>query len=372
MSSPTQDSKRVKFNEKKEFYKNHGAAILRQVLSTRSPSTIKSNPSCTPKQRKKYREFYRNTFAGKAAYRKIMIGDGSSAEKRAAYNQFYNSGVNVQYLKDNPRKISSEKPLYPISSMLKYLKQKNAELKKGISPYLQPWEVQVRPSVDYTLGEAIVCIQETWDVELTPEWSIVGWWYGYHRLKITDYYGPGPLPRWFTKHRYGTMWVAKGFKPTDNPSGIAIPVGVSDTVVIAPYTEKLIHEMTHAVQNAYIPYWEMPRENVEVATMLIERKYGPGFSKEYISQTLSLAIADLESTDAVDFDKILARESPVNNPGCISSRFTPYYMYPRSYYTYALGMILPIKTITTIRGLVRDSEKVLMYVNDNLGIGVPS
>lgn len=363
-------------DEKLKFYKKHGNAILHDVLKNRSTSRLDQDVESPI-----IIQFGKNASIGIAEYKKAMKKkfyktgmDGVNEPclgkithnyvKRIAYDKFWNFKKNIKYLADNPRKLSKKKPIFNMGSLVHYMKVKNLEIKQSMKNLpVEPWEIpSAGKSINYTLKEASDIIEKEWDVQIKHVWSITGWWYGYHKLTISEEYNPTDdlvSPPYY-KHR-GTMWVAKKFKDTDIDQ--SIPVNTTDTVLFAPYTEKLIHEMTHAVQNTFVPYWTRPREISEIATMLIERKYGPGFGKVMMSKQLSLAIADLTSKDAQDFDSIYKRESPFKNPGSITCRMPHYYRYPRSYFTYVLGMVIPIEID---RDLIRSTDAVVNLVNKHI------
>lgn len=311
-------------DEKIQFYNTHGESLLQNVIENRVPP-ISDQPQFI-------RRFIKNAKTGSKEYYK-----GLRRHPRQSYDTYWNLESNKNILKNNPRQIPETNPFHEIKDIISYLYKQHSIIKANFDHKIDPWETIPYYAVKYSLNEILQILEHEWDVKLNHiesdfddyyKFSICGIDIKYMRLRNTKY-----------KHK-GTVWVAKQFH-FGKDSEICIPVNITDSVIFGPYTEKLLHEFTHAIQNAFTPYWVWDRETIEIAPILIERKYGNGFHNLSISRHISLAIADLESKDASDFDKIYKRESLEYNPESISSRFSHYYTYPRSYYSYVLGLTLP-------------------------------
>jgi hypothetical protein len=339
MSTPEETLRR-----KEEFYRKYGTAILQEVIKSRLPANDTGISNI----------FVKNCRKGYSKYLSAMRGNKGKHAKRQAFNTYQNLKVNIKYLEDNPRVLSKKKPLYDLKAVNRYLRRTNHLLKSKITRVVEPWGIPVGTPTKYSIGEVIEIVEREWDVKFTRHPSQFS---DFYKFTISSSKSCRRLRSNY--HHRGTVWINKTFNIAVDRD-ISTPVGVRDTVVFAPFTEKMIHEITHAIQNAFTPYWELCRENREVATMMIERKYGQGFGNIFTSRNVCIAIADLESSDAKDFDKIYAEECPINKPGLITPRLPHYYLYPRSYYSYVLGMTLPI---TLHPDLVRSDQAVTDLVN---------
>lgn len=233
-------------------------SILPMSLNTRLPLTSIDGKSLFPNE---HHKFLKNIATGKSKLMSIMCDKNTTElQKRNAYDNYYGPGPNVDYVKNHPRKLPQKEPLYVIRDVLKYLKKKNAEVRQ---PGIEPWDVPIRESVNYTLSDAIEIMEKEWDVTIKSSWSILGWWFGFHKLKIYE-----------NQAELGNMWVNKEFRKNDIV--ITIPDDEIGSIVIAPYTEKLLHGMTHAIQNTFTPFWDSDRENDQVLSLYIEKNMEQG------------------------------------------------------------------------------------------------
>ena len=102
----------------------------------------------------------------------------------------------------------------------------------------------------------------------------------------------------------------------------------------------LSHELTHAVQYSFIPFYNVPKSVVEISSMFVEnlfRKwYNCAYSDKFIRKQIGLAMADLKSNTPDEFNSNFEKYARVKNAGHIASRFWHYSNYPGVYYSYLL------------------------------------
>lgn len=133
----------------------------------------------------------------------------------------------------------------------------------------------------------------------------------------------------------------------DHPRTIPlIPAGgdkSSLSLVVANEDFNLPHEITHAVQYCFIPFWEVPKEEVEIPAMMVEtmvrRKKGVPFPPLFLRKQAALALADLLSSDPEEFNRNFETWGKFKDAGHIASRFWHYSNYDKKYYSYVLGLL---------------------------------
>jgi len=287
-------------------------------------------------------EFQQNIREGMQEYQGAIRNPHSTPEeKRSAYKKFFNSPAteaNNAILAENPRPVADteSKPAtveggLPRALVISFLKKQLAELPKPEStdPFLLP----TTPSTDYTLDQAISAVEQTWNVTISKQLSLWGWWHGFDKLNIAPANSTTAM-----SIKPATAWVARNYM---GPS-MTIPVSAHDTVVLTGASHKMIHELTHSVQFMFHPFWKWPAEIVEVPTMAIERKYNSEFDDWTKRRQAALSLADLTSKDAQDFNSIFEKESGFKNVGNVSAKMWQYYGQPRRYHSYILGMCYPV------------------------------
>lgn len=126
--------------------------------------------------------------------------------------------------------------------------------------------------------------------------------------------------------------------PTCTPLLTDIPTQVINTT--GGYN--LAHELTHAVNFSFVPYYKIPRDMVEIAPMCAENAIreinDDPIEPNIIKRQLALSIADLSTNTPDNFNECYANLMNYRNVGDIRARMWHFTNLPYKYYQYALGM----------------------------------
>lgn len=232
------------------------------------------------------------------------------------------------YIKKNIELINKHPRQFHHVNNLSYIKQLKS-LNESIPIFsTKPWETIFINNIKISINRAIKICSHEYNVKMYIAWSIYGWWNNYHKIYI------------YKDNKYlATTWVYKG----DILSHRTIPISDTDTVVYSPYNvHNLLFELTHAIQHAMVLPWNLNKKTMNIAARLIVRKYNGQPHPYILKKHISLAIADILSIDYKDFNRIYAEESGLEDVGNVAARSSYYFLYPREYVNFILGMIIPI------------------------------
>lgn len=130
----------------------------------------------------------------------------------------------------------------------------------------------------------------------------------------------------------------------------------------------LAHELTHAVNFSFVPYYKLPRDMVEIAPMCMENAVreiiDDPIKPNDIKRQLALGIADLTTDTPDDFNSCYANLMNQRNVGDLRARMWHFTNFPYKYYSYALGM--GSTNYNTLYDAVRSNDKnVILKCSDS-------
>jgi hypothetical protein len=264
--------------------------------------------------------FQSNTRKGLQEYMKNPLD-------RNTYDKNYNSNnkENMELL----HKRNSVKASPVALNIIKPMLQKNLEIEcKQKDPFFK----QNKSFKKFNMADSLSYSELLWDAKLTEKFSIWGWFYGYHKILIEK------------NNNFSYAWVSK----KSFPGSMVMPIGHRHNIILTNkvdnlYTQKLIHELTHAIQFTEEPFWKWDETLVEIPSIAAERKIMGDFPPETIRKQCALAVADIDANNAAEFNKLYEKYSGFKNVGCVSAKMWQYYAYPKTYYRYPLSMVLPLQ-----------------------------
>jgi hypothetical protein len=256
-------------------------------------------------------EFIKNLSVRSEEYKKDIVKN---------YEYFWNFDGNKKYLQEFKRPISS---LYNTTDVVNFLRRFQSGLSYDRILMYNPGREPV------TLQKAIQDCEKETKVIIKEHYSLFNL-LGLQCFSISE------------TNDKGHTAIKGYFYYRNEPLPMTIPLGLGMSFVKAPLTNQLTHEIIHAIQNCYTPFYKYPKELVEIPAMCIERK-SMEVNQQYIDRNIALAIADIKADDPDTFDNVFNEESKSTPKVKVSNRFWHYIHYPRQYYAYVLGLIIPFK-----------------------------
>lgn len=255
----------------------------------------------------------------------LMIGcEKFNEDREANYGDFFLAEHNKTYL-EQADKIKRQPIQTAFNPEIFTRLQENIKSKININ-IRNPFTSK-RTTLKSTISESIRICEETCLVTIQEKWSLFNI-IGIKLFKITDYEG-----------HYGTgYFYLRMFKTYIPPITIALDNHIS--YIKSSYTHDLTHEIIHAIQNSFTHFLDIPREISEVASIMIEHKVNP-FDDAFITKLAVLSYADIIAENSKQYDTIINELVHDNKPYNVSHRIWQYVHYPRQYYAYILGIIIP-------------------------------
>lgn len=261
-------------------------------------------------------EFTKNAISHRQEY---------NSDTNKYYEQYWNYDGNYRILS---KFVKPQHSLFNSEKLCAFLKKYQSGKEYYKIMLCQPVRITI------SIEEAInICAKET-NTIIIPAWSFFGF------LRYKKYHIYDNCENKYNENKFiGSFYFKEN---TGQPC--TTPLGLGLSFIESPMTHQLTHELVHAVQNCFTVFYRNPKELVELPAMILEKKYSM-FSQEFIDKTIALSLADMNSDDPYTFDKIFNEESKSTPPIKVSNRMWHYLNYPRQYYSYALGLIVPYNNI---------------------------
>jgi hypothetical protein len=301
-------------------------------------------------------------------YLRIMNLVGKAHKKKRIYEKFWDNSAGMERAAKIARREKSSRDSKQICIVENILLER-ASVWNSEELAMDSYELFANAVVPHhqslTVSEVIPIIEKLLQVRIhraiSNFFNIREWYHGLKKYCIYD------------NDEFMGYFYIQDLKAGEHPRTVPlIPAGTHDypvTLIMINNDYNLPHEITHAVQYCFSPFWEIPKDIVEIPAIMVERYFrnigGHNYSNGFIRKHVALALADLKSRNPQEFNANFEKYANVTNAGHVASRFWHYSQYDKKYWGYVLGILMKPESVLSLPELVRMSEYLDCILTNN-------
>jgi len=344
-----------------EFFRSNTTRIVTELITTGTsttydsythtdPAIIKYHADNIPEKTPLIKEFEADLMTGAAEYVQSKSSPDSYV-RRVGYDKFFNHPENMRRAREIQKTYS--RPVPDPVVLGKLFKMLTNVPHATVHPIY--WASTDRGDQNTTtMEEAIMQAETKLFVTLKPKRYL-----GSIGLQLKNWYHQWGLSRFdiiddITDRHVGSVIIHQSttLPPTTTPLLTNPPLQIINTT--GGYN--IVHELTHAVNFSFVPYYKIPRDLVEIAPMCMENAVrSQPISNKDLSRQAALAIADLTADTPDEFNVIYSKYTNTRPVGHVRARMWHFTNMPFKYYSYALGM--NAKNYSALKNAVRSENR---------------